>query len=154
MADVDVAAPAPRAISVASELDFLGHTRFTWVMLCVLGLANASDAVELLALGFIVPVLETSGGELAAVSGTGKAALQASIFGGMLVGGLFFGIAADSLGRRTTLAVSLAINASFGLLSAVSNSFALLVFSRVCGGFGVGGSIPGGVFGRACVRVP
>jgi hypothetical protein len=140
--------PVPRAISVASELDFIGHGRFTWVMLGVLGLANASDAVELLALSFIIPALESGGGELANVTKAGQAALQASIFAGMLVGGLFFGVAADALGRRSTLAISLAINACFGLLSAASNSFPLLVFARVMGGFGVGGSIPGG----ACAR--
>ena len=113
-------------------------------MLFVLGLANSSDAVELLALSFIVPVLKTTGGELAGISNAGIAALQAAIFAGMLVGGVFFGVAADVFGRRKMLAISLGINAIFGLVSAFSNTFGLLFFARVMGGFGVGGSIPGG----------
>ena len=146
-------AGSPRRVSPQSELDFIGFGRFQVRMLAVLGLANASDAVELLALSFILPVLEESGGELAKTSATGKAALSAAIFGGMLLGGLFFGVAADSLGRRTTLAVSLAINAAFGLASAAAPTFGALVTARVLGGFGVGGSIPG-VFTLAAELLP
>jgi MFS family permease len=135
----------PRLIAPESELDHIGFGRFQVVMLMILGLANASDAVELLALSFILPKLDTTD--------NAKAALSAAIFVGMLFGGLFFGIAADSLGRRTTLAVSLAINAFFGLISSIAPTTSFLFVARALGGFGVGGSIPG-VFTLAAELLP
>jgi VNT family MFS transporter (synaptic vesicle glycoprotein 2) len=139
-------APAS-SLTVESELNHIAFGRFQTMALLVLGLANASDAVELLCLSFILPVID--GG----YSAQDKALLSAGIFCGMLVGGLVFGAAADRYGRRVTLCVSLAINAFFGLLSAVTPSFGVLLTCRVLAGFGVGGSIPG-VFTLAAELLP
>ncbi len=135
----------PILVSPESELDHIGFGMFQGIMLAILGLANASDAVELLALSFILPQLD--------VDDSSKALLSAAIFVGMLIGGLFFGIAADSMGRKVTLAVSLTINGVFGLASAVAPSTSALFFARAMGGFGVGGSIPG-VFTLAAELLP
>lgn len=154
------------SVTVESELTHIGFGRFHYLALCILGLANASDAVELLCLSFILPLLDGTaskcsigdGGEdIGANSGgytsSSKALLSSGIFLGMLVGGLVFGLGADSWGRRRTLSLSLAINAFFGLLSASTPNFSVLFVSRVCAGFGVGGSIPG-VFTLAAELLP
>lgn len=143
--------PKTQVLSVDDEIEHLGFGRYQTVALLVLGLANASDAVELLCLSFILPNLTTEGGT--PLTSSNKAALSSAIFLGMLAGGLVFGVAADSLGRRTTLAFSLAINSLFGFLAASSPRFEALLICRVLAGFGVGGSIPG-VFTLAAEVLP
>ncbi len=92
--------------------------------------------------------------KLTPLPAAGKASLSAAIFFGMLVGGLTFGLASDRLGRRSVLTFSLAINALFGFLTgAVGSNYTALMFCRVAGGFGVGGSIPG-VFSFAAELLP
>ncbi|CAN0511758.1 unnamed protein product, partial [Ectocarpus sp. 8 AP-2014] len=68
--------------------------------------------------------------------------LTAAVFVGMLVGGILAGSAADRLGRRNCLLVSLAINCTFASISAAAPSVGWLIAARVCAGLGVGGSIP------------
>lgn len=65
--------------------------------------------------------------------------LAAAIFAGMFVGGIFFGVLSDQIGRRRSLLYSLLINALFALLSSVSpNICALIVFRTFAG---IGGSL-------------
>lgn len=60
--------------------------------------------------------------------------LAAAIFAGMFVGGVFFGMLSDQIGRRKSLLYSLLINALFALLSSVSpNIYALIVFRTFAG---------------------
>lgn len=54
----------------------------------------------------------------------------------MLIGGLLAGSAADRLGRRNCLLVSLAVNFTFGVVSAVAPSVGWLIAARVCAGLG------------------
>ena len=150
-AESELASPKARLVSVDSEVDHLRFGRFQVIALLVLGLANASDAVELLCLSFILPLLTIDSGE--ALSSTSKAWLSSGVFLGMLVGGLVFGTLADALGRRTTLAVSLGINAAFGLLASASPRYEWLIVCRVLAGFGVGGSVPG-VFSLGAELLP
>ncbi|CAM9347579.1 unnamed protein product [Scytosiphon promiscuus] len=60
----------------------------------------------------------------------------------MLIGGLLAGCAADRLGRRNSLLISLTANCIFGAFSAAAPSVGWLIAARVCAGLGVGGSIP------------
>jgi VNT family MFS transporter (synaptic vesicle glycoprotein 2) len=158
--------PQPERISVDSELNHIGFGRFQALALATLGLANAADAVELLCLSFILPVLDGSSaadrcgggdsvdpGSKDGYTKSAKAVLSAAIFVGMLVGGLVFGAASDKWGRRRVLSIALGINAVFGLLSAATSSYATLLVCRVVAGFGVGGSIPG-VFSMAAEVLP
>jgi MFS family permease len=86
-----------RAAQAAVELVGLTpyHRRLT--LLC--GIANAVDAVEILSVGFVVPLVDAdfrlSGGE--------KGALTGVIFLGMLLGSWVFGSLADNFGRRKML---------------------------------------------------
>ena len=132
--------PGPREVTVDEEIDAIGIGRFHAAAVCVLGLANASDAVELLCVSFILPRLPAD-----AFNDNDRAVLSSAIFVGMLVGGLVFGSASDRVGRRGSLVAALLINAVFGALSSVcpERPYGLLVATRVMGGFGVGGSIPG-----------
>eukprot|EP00878_Enallax_costatus_P028002 GHUV01030197.1.p1 GENE.GHUV01030197.1~~GHUV01030197.1.p1 ORF type:complete len:355 (+),score=73.51 GHUV01030197.1:160-1224(+) len=116
----------------------VGVGRFHWLALAICGLANAADAVEILGLSLVLPAAEDD----LHLAAQGKSALSSSIFVGMLLGGVLWGPLGDSLGRRTTLALALAINATFGMLSAAARTASDLVFLRLIAGIGVGGSVP------------
>ncbi|CAM9866041.1 unnamed protein product [Pylaiella littoralis] len=79
--------------------------------------------------------------------------LTAAVFVGMLVGGILVGSAADRLGRRRCLIISLAVNCTFAAVSSAAPSVGWLIAARVCAGLGVGGSIPV-VFTLAAELVP
>ncbi|KAL4087680.1 hypothetical protein PRIC1_013568 [Phytophthora ramorum] len=106
----------------------------------ILGLGNAADAIEILAIGYILAVYEDKEGvELTRAQ---QSLLAAAIFAGMFTGGLLFGSLSDHIGRRKSLLYSLLLNGVFGLMSALSpNVYALIVF-RTCAGIGVGGTVP------------
>lgn len=146
-----------RLVTIDEDIDAIGIGKFHYWALAVLGLANASDAVEILCLSFILPHLGASDAEVQQISeemsDASKSVLSASIFTGMLLGGITFGLAADKFGRRVALSIALATNAVFGFLSATTSYFPLLLLFRICAGFGVGGSIPG-VFTLAAELLP
>lgn len=130
-------------------LDRIGTSRLQWECVGILGLANASDAVEVLAIGFIITVFKdpTSGksiDELAFWSGL----LTSGVFIGMLFGGLVSGRLGDRYGRKPMLCLSLVVNSFAALVSALTpllpNNLQVgwLVFWRFVGGLGVGGSVP------------
>jgi len=124
--------------TVDEEIEIIGFGRFQFLAVMILGIANASDAIELLCASFILP-------QLPDFTDFDKSFLSSAIFIGMLIGGLFFGIASDFLGRKTMLITALLINAIFGALSALAPTqpYTLLILCRIIAGFGVGGSIPG-----------
>jgi len=62
--------------------------------------------------------------------------LTAAVFVGMLIGGVLAGTAADLLGRRSCLLVSLSVNCSFAVISAAAPSVGWLIAARVCAGLG------------------
>jgi VNT family MFS transporter (synaptic vesicle glycoprotein 2) len=125
-------------LDVLKALDHIGTGPFHWIAVSALGLANASDAVEVLCIGFILPEVDRDWG----VSGPQQGVLSAAVFAGMLLGGLCGGSISDTFGRRTALAASLTINAVFALLAAFSPSWPLLSLCRAVAGIGVGASVP------------
>jgi hypothetical protein len=72
----DSNAPKP---TIEDIYTMLGVGRFQWVALLILGMGNASDAVEILAIGFILPELHLVPLE--------SAFLASAVFAGMLFGG-------------------------------------------------------------------
>lgn len=104
------------------------------IALC-LAMGNVSDAVEIMAVGFIMT-------EISSLSTLDKSWLSAASFMGMLFGGAIGGYLSDIVGRRQALLYSLGINALAGLVSAGSISLLMLVFLRIIGGLGIGGTVP------------
>lgn len=134
--EVDENEPSHDALSPFDrELERIGDGWFHYKTIALLGLGNASDAVELLAISYILP-------QIPSVSSTEKGALSAAMFAGMFLGGMFTGVLGDRLGRKPCLLISLFINASFGMASALAPNWILLAMCRVMSGLGVGGSVP------------
>lgn len=139
-------------ITVDEELEHLGIGKYHYVAGVICGIANAADAVELLAIGYIIPQLKNISSEMqgAAVGCTGPVArkkvvltlfrrlaalcrffhvagvVSAAIFAGMLIGGCATGFLSDKYGRLPCLLVSLAVNCVFGAVSAFTSGERLL----------------------------
>ena len=81
-------------VTVDECLERIGTGRFHVIAVIICGLGNAADAVELMAIGYILPQMQH-------VGPADKAMLSAAVFLGMLVGGLVSGRVSDRLGRKT-----------------------------------------------------
>lgn len=104
----------------------------------ILALGNAADAVEIMCVGFIMSTLSIN----SEITQSQKEFLTASVFIGMLFGGLLCGYMSDRIGRRPTLLTCLIVNTVFGLLSALAPNIEWLILFRIIAGLGIGGSVP------------
>jgi len=107
-------------------------------LLAVCGGCNAADAVEILAVSFIMP---NATDELH-LSSPQKGWLAGMIFAGMMIGGWVWGSLSDRFGRRSCLMSCLAINGISGIASAFAPTFWAMLLCRFASGIGVGGSVP------------
>lgn len=110
-----------------------------WCVMLSLGVANSSDASEILCLSYILSEKSFSEQILQDKSGGG---LAASVFFGMLVGGLFIGTLGDWFGRKPVLLAGLGCNIVAGLLSALAPSVGFLSILRCIAGIGIGATVP------------
>ncbi|KAJ3596484.1 hypothetical protein NHX12_002891 [Muraenolepis orangiensis] len=115
-----------------------GFGVFHGLLLLMCGWANASDAVEILCVSFLLPTARCD----LRLSSSDMGLLTASIFLGMMVGGYLWGYLADLRGRQRVLIVSLSVNGLFGALASLAPWFWLFLLLRFVSGVGVGGSIP------------
>mmetsp|Transcript_17706 Transcript_17706/g.43327 ORF Transcript_17706/g.43327 Transcript_17706/m.43327 type:complete len:482 (-) Transcript_17706:138-1583(-) len=112
----------------------------------VCGLGNATDAVEVLSLSYVLP-------ELHDMPTADKGMLSGGVFLGMLVGAVVAGLLADTQGRRPVLLASMALNFVFTLTFSVSSGVLVMTVLRFLTGCGVGGAVPV-VFSLASEIVP
>ncbi|XP_072242433.1 synaptic vesicle glycoprotein 2C isoform X1 [Leuresthes tenuis] len=127
-----------RTLTYEEAVEEAGFGVFHWLLLVVCGWANASDAVEILCVSFLLPTARCD----LLLSTSDMGLLTASIFLGMMVGGYMWGYLADQRGRRKVLVISLTINGLFGGLASFAPWFWLFLLLRFISGIGVGGSIP------------
>ena len=112
-----------------------------WVVMLSLGVANSSDASEILCLSYILSdqrFLDTI-----LLNETWRSGLLASaVFFGMLIGGLLVGTSGDRWGRHPMLLLGLCCNSVAGLLSALAQNVWHLSFLRCLAGLGIGATVP------------
>ena len=99
------------------------------------GWANASDAVEILAISFLLPSAECD----LALTPERKGWLSAILFVGMMIGGYVWGSLGDTLGRKRVLVNAMLVNTAAGFLSSFSQDFYFFMLFRFISGVGVGG---------------
>jgi len=126
------------SVDYETAVSLSGYGKFHYLLLAVCGWANASDAIEILAISFVLPSAECDL-ELTSVR---KGWLTAIMFIGMMIGGYVWGALGDTLGRRNCLIAAMLINAIAGACSSFAQEFYLFLFMRLISGIGVGGSIP------------
>ncbi|XP_056137607.1 synaptic vesicle glycoprotein 2C [Lampris incognitus] len=127
-----------RRLTYEEAVEEAGFGLFHRLLLVACGWANASDAVEILCVSFLLPTARCD----LLLSSSDMGLLTASIFLGMMVGGYLWGYLADQRGRRQVLVMSLTVNGVFGGLASVAPWFWLFLLLRFISGVGVGGSIP------------
>ncbi|KAJ8417134.1 hypothetical protein AAFF_G00283610 [Aldrovandia affinis] len=134
----DVEKRTQMKLSYEEAVEESGFGLFHAFLLVVCGWANASDAVEILCVSFLLPTARCDLQLRSADMGL----LTASIFLGMMFGGYIWGYLADQRGRKKVLVISLTVNGVFGALASLAPRFWLFLLLRFISGVGVGGSIP------------
>jgi putative MFS transporter len=116
----------------------IGFGSFQRRLMVICGTGWAADAMEVLIIAFVLPAIIKEWGLTTAQAGF----LGTSVFLGMLVGAWFWGTISDYIGRKIGFQATVLIDSVFGLLSALSPNFLVLVLLRALTGFGVGGTLP------------
>jgi MFS family permease len=125
------------ALSLSAARD-ARRSYFLNQLLVICGGCNAADAVEILAVSFILPSATSD----LSMSDPEKGWLAGMIFAGMMLGGWIWGSLSDRYGRKPCLMWCLLINGLGGLLSAFAPNFTTILLCRFLAGIGVGGSVP------------
>jgi putative MFS transporter len=124
-------------IAVEDVLRAGGFTRFHRKAVAVTGSAWTFVAMEILLVGFTVPVFTAIWG----LSGSYAGWIAASALGGSLLGSLVLGQVADRVGRRRIFQASILWYASFTALTALAWGPGSLSAFRFLAGIGLGGML-------------
>lgn len=112
-----------------------------WFTMLACGVANSSDASEILCLSYILSNEDFKKKFIQENSWSGGF-LASAVFFGMLVGGLVVGALGDSFGRRPTLLFGLVCNSVAGLLSSATSNVWQFSTLRFLAGLGIGATVP------------
>ena len=134
-----VVAAAPRVASrdVEDVLRAGGFTEFHRRAVFITGIAWSFVAMEILLVGFILPVFAAEWN----LSGRAQGWIAASALAGSLVGSLVVGASADRIGRRRLFQFSILWYAAFTALTAFSWGPESVFVFRFLAGLGLGGML-------------
>eukprot|EP01043_Picozoa_sp_COSAG02_P028799 COSAG02_NODE_1762_length_11027_cov_27.491947_12_plen_836_part_00 len=124
-----------KAYTIDEAIEKVGFGKYQILVLLMAGLCWTADAMEMLLLSYIKQPLQCEWG----ITNAQAAAITTSVGVGMLVGSVTWGIVADTYGRRFGFLAVAAFTFVFGVLSALSPSYGVIVISRGLVGFGIGG---------------
>ena len=134
---VETATLAPPRLGVEEVLRESGFTRFHRNAVLVTGAAWTFVAMEILLVGFTVPLFT----EIWSLSGSYAGWIAASALGGSLLGSVVLGRLADRIGRRRIFQASILWYALFTALTALSWGPGSLSAFRFLAGIGLGGML-------------
>jgi MFS transporter, putative metabolite:H+ symporter len=133
----ETATLAPPLLGVEDVLRESGFTRFHRNAVLVTGAAWTFVAMEILLVGFTVPLFN----EIWGLSGSYAGWIAASALGGSLLGSVVLGRLADRVGRRRIFQASILWYAVFTALTALSWGPGSLSAFRFLAGIGLGGML-------------
>jgi AAHS family 4-hydroxybenzoate transporter-like MFS transporter len=132
---------ADEPIDIQRFIDARGLSPVQIVIFVLCFLVVAVDGFDTMAIGFIAPALRT---EWAATPTQLAPLFGAGIFG-LMIGAFVFGPAADRLGRRAILALTVLFFGAASLGSAYVRSIGVLTLLRFVTGLGLGGAMPSAI---------
>jgi hypothetical protein len=125
------------SVSVDAALNMIGFGKFQYRLYALCGFCFMADAMEVMLLTFLQRELAREW----SLSTVEEASLTSAVFGGEMVGAIFWGVFADRRGRRAGYLWSLVAMSIFGVASAACPDLPTLLVCRACVGFGVAGVI-------------
>eukprot|EP00850_Spirogloea_muscicola_P002236 SM000008S22325 [mRNA] locus=s8:1035212:1042201:- [translate_table: standard] len=128
-------APLP-TFTVDEAIAGQGFGLFQACLVGYTGVAWLADALEVILLSFIGPAARCEWG----LSSGQEVLLTSLVFLGIFLGSYCWGLLADLKGRRVGFFATAAFTFAFGLVSAWSPSFWILLLCRMGVGFGLGGA--------------
>jgi len=128
-----------RSWSVDDAIEHIGVGRFHHLLTFFVGVAFASDAMEVVLLSYLQVELRRDWH----LSATAAASITSAVFAGQFIGALVFGRLADRWGRRPVFLCCALTTAAAGWLSSYSTAVWHVCLLRFVVGLGIGGfSVP------------
>jgi VNT family MFS transporter (synaptic vesicle glycoprotein 2) len=109
-----------------------GYGKFHYWLMFVCGWANASDAIEILCISFLLPSAECD----LELTSARKGNLTLILFVGMMFGGYIWGSLGDIFGRKNILINAMLVNAAAGFASSLSQDYYVFLILRFLSGVG------------------
>ncbi|MBX5454710.1 MAG: MFS transporter [Acidobacteriia bacterium] len=133
-------AMSAKEATISARLDRLPATRTIWWLVTLLSIGAFFEIYDFFLNTYIVPGLVKSGLLAGVRIGifSGPATFFAATFGGLFIGTIVFGFAADRFGRRFIFAFSLLWYSLATIIMAFQTSTPLLDFWRFIAGIGIG----------------
>ncbi|KAK8584673.1 hypothetical protein V6N13_138627 [Hibiscus sabdariffa] len=125
----------PNTFTVDDALLTLGFGKYQYFVLGYAALAWVSEAMEMMLLSFIGPVVQ----RLWHLSAKEQSLITSVVFIGMLVGAYSWGVIADKYGRRKGFLMTALVTTLAGFASAFSPNYVSLLVFRCVVGIGLGG---------------
>eukprot|EP01083_Nonionella_stella_P200787 734999_1 len=122
--------------TVDEAISHIGTGKFQWRLLFLTGAIWSADAMEMMLLSFVMPILQAEWSLKPPLDGL----ISAVVFGGMLCGTAFWSILSDHIGRKKIVMISNLSCAIFGAASGLVPNIWFLLIARFGVGFSVGGS--------------
>ncbi|MGD8969517.1 MAG: MFS transporter [Anaerolineae bacterium] len=127
-----------RTLTVGEAVEEIGVGPFQYKLLAICGASWAADAMEVIIIAYVIPIVVRQWSLTSAQAGL----IGTAIFVGMLGGAWFWGTITDYVGRKLGFQLTVLVDSVFGFLSALSPSYVWLLLLRAITGFGVGGTLP------------
>lgn len=121
--------------SVDQAIETIGIGRFQYGLLALTGLCWTAESMEMLLLSFIKAPLQCHWG----INDARAAMITTAVGIGMLTGATSWGVVGDKYGRRFGFVASTIVTFVFGIISALSVNYPMLLLARGAVGFGIGG---------------
>jgi MFS family permease len=122
--------------NVSELIDHGGFGPYQIKLMFLCGALWMADAMEMMLLSFLLPVLK----EEWKLTGLQESLIGSITFVGVLFGSIFWGVMADTYGRRINYRLVVLWTTVWGLLSALSPNLSWLLLTRGMVGFGLGGA--------------